>query len=99
MKPHLICLGRWCLHAGQTKAGFAWSLCSVEGAFSVGKGLCGTGDKRSVKRDVMAVLVNVQSPGGLLTCAQTGKRCGREGGRFSKEVTGPDYSNVLIMSQ
>lgn len=70
-----------------------------KGAFSVGKGLWGTENKRSVERDAVAVLVNMQSPEVLLTCAQAGKSCGREGGRFSKEVTGSDYSNVLIMSQ
>lgn len=68
-------------------------------AFSVRKGVWGTGNKRSMKRDAVTVLVNMQSPEVLLTCAQAGKSCGREGGRFSKEVTGPDYSNVLIMSQ
>lgn len=70
-----------------------------KGAFSVGRGLWGTGDKSSVKREAVAVLANVLSPGGLLTCAQAGRSRGREGGRFSNEVTGPDYSNVLIMSQ
>lgn len=73
-----------------------------KGAFSVDKGLWGTGNKKSVKTDAVkrnAVAVNVHNPEAFLTCAQAGKSCGREGGRFSKEVTGPDYSNVLIMSQ
>jgi len=47
----------------------------------------------------MAVIVYMQSPGGLLLHAHTEKSCGREGGRCSKEVPGPDYPNVLIMSQ
>lgn len=70
-----------------------------KGSFSVGKGLWGTGNKRSVKRDAVTVLVSVQNPEGILTRGEAGKSCGREGGRFRKEVTGPDYSNVLIMSQ
>lgn len=70
-----------------------------KGAVSVGKRLWGTGSKRSVKRGAVVVIVNVQNPEGILTCALAGKSCGREWGRFSKEVTGPDYSNVLIMSQ
>lgn len=50
-----------------------------KGAFSVGKALWGTANKRSVKTGAVALLVDMQSPEVLLTCTQAGKICGWEG--------------------
>lgn len=72
--------------------------CSVlsKGAIPAGEGLWGT---ESGAKCCSCDCVYVQNPGGFLLHAWEGKEIGGKSGRFGKEVRGPDYPNILIMSQ